>query len=191
LSQQAEEKLKQDLKILEAMAASMNEYLMSEVTFWSLGQALMPQLTLGGYLLRERRLLLLRHLLPEEEQRRLDTAVFQFKQALDGKTVRFEGKAHQEMPTRIRQWREHLRDMREGQSLSNYSTSVESRAMLEAFIDYLGASPFQLDPTIPQRLAGLDQELRNRWQPGEFVWPDGWQPAYPEEEYWWLYGKPR
>jgi hypothetical protein len=188
---QAEEKLKQDLKILEAMVASMADYLMSEVTFWSLGQPLMPQLTLGGYLLRERRLLLLRHLLSAEDQVRLDTAVARFKQALDDRTVRFETKAHQEMPARIRQWREHLRDIREGQYASNYATIVEGRAMLAAFIDYLGASPFQLDPTIPQRLAALDQELRNRWQAGPFIWPDGWQPAYPEAEYWWLYGKPR
>jgi hypothetical protein len=26
---------------------------------------------------------------------------------------------------------------------------------------------------------------------GPFVWPEAWQPAYPEPEFWWLYGRPQ
>jgi hypothetical protein len=51
--------------------------------------------------------------------------------------------------------------------------------------------PYQLDADIPRRLNALDQELKNHLRPGDFVWPEEWQPAYSREEYWWLYGQPR
>jgi hypothetical protein len=190
-SPQGKQKLRQDLDILEQMADGMEEYLKSDVLFWSLSRTDMPQLTLGGYLMRQRRLLLLRRLLDEAEQERLDRAVFQYRQATADRLVRWEEKAHQELQARLRQWQEHLRDIRHKQTHVNYATAAEVRTMIADFLDEMSEPPYQLDADIPRRLNALDQELKNHLRPGDFVWPEEWQPAYPREEYWWLYGQPR
>ena len=56
-------KLTRDLSILVAMAAEMETYLNSDVLFWHMSTSHMPALTLGGYLMRQHRLLALRDLL--------------------------------------------------------------------------------------------------------------------------------
>ena len=187
------EKLAQDLAILEAMASEMEDYLKSDVLFWRMMKGSMPMLTLGGYLLREHRLLALQRLLDESEQARLDAAVTQFNQALVERIVRFEQKGHQELEARLRQWSEYLRDL-EGSSKAaavNYETAAETRTMIAALIDRLQMAPYRLESRIEEQVDLLDRKLRRRWQPGDFIWPDEWQPAYPEMEYWWLYGHPK
>ena len=185
------QKLEQDLVILAAMASQMDDYLKSDILFWKMGQSGMPMLTLGGYLMRQYRLLTLSDLLSAAEQVEMETAVIQFNTALVEKIVRFEAKAHTELEARIRQFEAYLRDLRNGQVTGmNYGTAVEPRAMIAALIDKLHMAPFQLDRQIPNRVENLDRNLRQRWAKGEFIWPEAWQPAYPIDEFWWLYGKP-
>jgi hypothetical protein len=186
-------KLREDLEVLEAMAAEMNEYLMSEVLFWPMRKGNLPRLTIGGYLMREHRLRALADLLSEEERQRLAAAVEQFNQALVEKVVRFERRANEELPARLRQWGEYLRDLK-GEARASagyYPSAVETRAIIDALVDKLERPPYQLEQNALQPLAMLDQNLRAHWQPGDFVWPDGWQPAYPQTRYWWLHGLPR
>ena len=113
--------------------------------------------------------------------------------ALVEKIVRFEQKAHRELGARLRQWSEYLKDVDRGtaSSTSNYSTAVEARAMIAAIQEQLQLAPFALEGHASQQIALIDNQLRLFWEPGDFVWPDTWRPAYPETEYWWLYGKPR
>ena len=190
---QGEDKLAQDVRILSTMAEEMEAYLNSDVLFWHMSKADMPVLTLGGYLMRQHRLLALYDSLSEEQQAEVDAAVAQFNQALEEKTVRFEQKAHRELDARLRQWEEYLKDVERGQASakSNYGTAVEARAMIAALIDFLQLAPYQLDERVLKRTALLDGRLRSRWEAGEFVWSEGWQEAYPRSEYWWLYGNPR
>lgn len=187
------EKLKRDLSILKAMAEEMATYLDSDVLFWHMSAAGMPALTLGGYLMREHRLLALQDQLSSAETAELNTAVTVFNNALSERIVRFEEKAHRELEARLRQWNEYLKDVERGiaTSKSNYATVAEVRAMVEGLRDKLELAPFELDVRIPQQIALLDNQLRRLWQPGNFVWPEEWAEAYPQAEYWWLYGKPR
>lgn len=185
------QKLEQDLAILAAMAAQMDDYLKSDILFWKMGQSGMPMLTLGGYLLRQYRLLALSDLLSEAKQVEMETAVIQFNAALTEKIVRFEAKANSEVEARIRQFEAFLRDLRKGQETGmNYGTAVEPRAMIAALIDELRKAPYQFDPQIPDRIETLDRSLRQRWVSGDFVWEKAWQLAYSPDEFWWLYGKP-
>jgi hypothetical protein len=190
---EAEDKLAQDVRVLSAMADEMETYLDSDVLFWHMAQGGMPTLTLGGYLMRQHRLLALYDSLTEEQRAEVDGAVARFNMALEDRTVRFEQKAHRELDARLRQWQEYLKDVERGQASvkSNYATAVESRAMIGALSDFLQLPPYQLDDRVLERTALLDGRLRLRWESGEFVWPDGMQKAYPRSEYWWLYGAPR
>lgn len=187
------ERLGQDAAVLSAMAEQMPEYLDSDILFWPAPRGGMPALTLGGYLLREHRLLALAGLLTAEQQMEVNEALTRFNQALANRVVRFEKKAHHELEARLRQWEEYLKDMDRGtfDRSSNYATAVETRAIIQALLNRLDMPPYRTEARPEQHLATLDTRLRGRWQPGDFVWPAAWEPAYPREAYWWLYGSPR
>jgi hypothetical protein len=187
------EKLREDLEILEEMAAEMDSYLKSEVLFWPMAKGNMPRLTLGGYLMRQHRLVELKALLTDDERASLDAAIEQFNKALVEKVVRLEQRANQELEARLRQWGEYLNDLarESGSSSAYYATAVEPRAMITALINKLKLPPYRLEPRIPEQVAMYDNNLRRRWQSGNFVWPEEWRPAYPEITYWYLYGKPK
>ena len=186
-------KLTKDLQILVAMATEMEAYLKSDVLFWHMSKSGMPALTLGGYLMRQHRLLLLRDLLSQTQQADLSSAVALYNSFLVEKIVRFEQKAHRELDARLRQWSEYLKDFDRdvAASTSNYSTVVEVRTMITSIADQLQLAPYNLSQHVPQKLSLLDSQLRRIWERGDFVWPNAWQPAYPKVEYWWLYGKPK
>jgi hypothetical protein len=185
-------KLRRDLKIVEAMASEMDEYLRSQTLFWPMTKGNLPRLTVGGYLMRQHRLMALKDLLEEADQERLRKAVKTFDEALIEKVVLFEERAHQELHARLRQWGEYLKELHD-QSLGMgdyYPSHVQTRAMIAVLIHKMHEPPYKLDTRILDQLKVYDNVLRNYWEPGEFTWPEAWIPAYPEDEYWWLYGKP-
>jgi hypothetical protein len=186
-------KLRQDLRILEAMAAEMDEYLRNDNLFWPLGDSSLPRLTLGGYLMRQHRLLALRQQLDQADQNRLDAAEAQFEAALVEKVVAFEQRAHEDIRARLRQWNEYLKELRDPSLAAGdyYGSAVETRAMLAALLNKLETPPYQLDRRVLNELASFDRVLGNFWQTGDFIWPEEWEPAYPPQRYWWLYGRPR
>jgi hypothetical protein len=187
------ERLALDVAVVEEMAEQMAQYLDSDVMFWPMSRSGMPMLTLGGYLMREHRLDKLPDLLPPQTRTTAAAAIHLFNQTLAERIVRFEAKAQQELQARLRQWEEYLKDVERGTAdrSSNYGTAVETRAMIAALIDRLSLPPYQLDARPLQHLSLLDTRLRNTWQPGDFIWPAEWVSAYPQTEYWWLYGSPR
>lgn len=187
------EKLQRDLAILEEMAAEMDEYMKSETLYWPMSRGDMPKLTLGGYLLRQHRLLQLASSLDEADWGRLETAVARFNEALSDKIVRTERRAHEELGVRSRQWGTYLGDVQRqaAQAAVNYGTAVENRAMITALIRFLQTEPYRLEPGVLANVQALDQALRRHWQPGDFVWPQEWVTAYPPDTYWWLYGRPK
>ncbi len=187
------EKLRRDLVILEAMSSEMNEYLQSQALFGPMMKANLPRLTIGGYLMRQHRLLSLRSLLGESEQDRLKVAIATFNDALVEKVVRFEERAHDELQARFRQWGELLKELHDislGMG-DYYSSDVQTRAMIAGLINKLQEQPYRLDKRVLEQLDVYDNVLRNYWVSGPFTWPEEWQPAYPKSEYWWLYGRPR
>lgn len=187
------DKLVEDLAILQEMASQMADYLKSETLFWPMGFSDMPQLTLGGYWLRQHRLTALHTLLTGEQQAELSAAVKRFETAVSEWTVRTEQRAHKELEARTRQWSEYLRDVAGGKSVevASYAAKVEVRAIIAALVSQLQASPYRLDPAMLPPILQQDKGLRARWHSGAFVWPTEWQPAYPEPEFWWLYGRPQ
>lgn len=190
---ESNEKLERDLEVLEAMADEMDEYLRSQTLFWPMTRSNLPRLTVGGYLMRQHRLLSLTKLLDEGQQQRLQDAVEQFNRALVEKVVSFERRSHEELHARLRQWGEYLKELHD-KSLGMgdyYRSHVQTRAMIAAIIDKMAMPPYKLDLRVKEQLGVYDNVLRNYWKPGAFVWPAEWKPAYPKDDYWWLYGRPR
>lgn len=186
-------KLRRDLEILEAMATEMDEYLRSQTLFWPMMKGNLPRLTIGGYLMRQHRLVALRDLLDDSDQGRMNTAIENFNTALVEKIVSFEIRAHDELRARLRQWGEYLKELHD-KSLGMgdyYPSHVQTRVMIAALVQKLKERPYKLDERIQEQLDVYDNVLRNYWMPGDFTWPLDWIAAYPEADYWWLYGQPR
>lgn len=186
------EKLSDDLRILEEMAGKMGDYLNSENLFWQAHKEGTPEPTIGQFLLRQHRLQALSNILLDEAQRRrLAAASQQFEQAVANKTFSFKEKAQQEFMTRLRLWREALKELLEDDSpsMAYYRTEVENRVILEALLEALKAQSVGLEADQVEELSNLDRKLRQRWEAGSFVWPAEWQPAYPRSQYWGLYGE--
>jgi hypothetical protein len=178
---------------MEEMAATMAAYLDSDVVDWTIPHANMPRLTIGGYLMRQKRLTLLRDLLSEEEQLRLVEAIDQFNATLKERVVRFEKRAHQELHIRIAEWIGFLRDLsrRARTEVNYYSGAADTRIVIHELVNKLQTPPYELEPGVLDEIEAIDKLLRTRLSDHAFIWDAIWEPAYPREDYWWMYGCPQ
>lgn len=187
--------LKRDLAIAVAMADGMAGYLRSDVTWWDMGRRDMPLLTIGGYLMRRRRLGILEYLLHQPERQTMTAANAAFDRLVDDNVVRFEERALSELGARIREWTVYLRDLTLSHRLAadrtRYVYLADSRVVIEELMQKLGAAPFQLAEHIRHDVSALDHRLTAGWTPNAFIWSPVWTPAYPSDTYWWLYGHPK
>jgi len=180
-----------DLSVLEDMVAHMGGYLMTEATRWDVGKSGAPPITIGGYLMRRRRLGLLSDQLDEDERHRLAVANADYDGITARQTVRFEARILAEVGGRMREWMEYLRNLAVSKRLvadhAHYIWKADTRVVIGELLDAFG-------PTLPGHVtddvAMLDRRLQTRWAPDAFIWAAVWQPAYPAERFWWLYGYP-
>ena len=181
-----------DLTIMEEMATNMAAYLDSDVIDWTIPLANMPRLTIGGYLMRKRRLSALRENLSIEDQARLDEAIEQFNDTLDERVVRFEKRAHQELHMRIAEWIGILRDLkrRAAAEVNYYAGIVDTRIVIKELLDQLQTPPYKLEEGVHEEVTTIDRLMKRRFTSSDFVWDHIWEAAYPQNEYWWLYGRP-
>lgn len=189
----SEHAFERDLRVLEEMVSEVGDYLDSGATHWTLVAPDMPKLTLGGILMRIHRLCALPSGLSRAQKDRLETAVAQFDAVLPEAVVRFEARAHQELHARLSEWSSYLRHMRarHASSPKYYARVVDTRVVIDRLVAKLSQRPYQLEKQVPRELAQFDRHLRNAWEESDFVWQDYWQPAYPANPFWYLYGSPR
>ena len=142
--------------------------------------------------MRQHRLIAVHEFLNQDESIRLDTAVLQFEQTVQERIIRVEQKGIDEVGIRMRQWDRSVATLLDKpiESIPYYATIAENRVMLAELFKYLQQAPYQLDEKWVQETAVIDQALKAHWQAGAFIWPNVWQPAYPQDNYWWLYGQP-
>ncbi len=186
-----EQLLRDDLAILGQMVTHADAYLVSDATRWDMAVATMPPMTIGGVLMRLRRLEMLREQLSAEEQHRLDAARSTFDAALVEKVVRFEQRAHDELHARLREWTTYLRDLPGKSAADNYVGKVDGRVVIAELAAKLDEPPYHQAPRLAADMAAVDNRLRALWAPGGFVWDAVWEAAYPPDRFWYLYGVPR
>ena len=188
------EALQRDLTILERMVAEMPGYLRSDATHWIMTKDdNMPSLTIGGCLMRYFRLQTLRDQVDEAGQEQLATAVAKLDELFAKHVVRSEHRMHQEIHARLNQWLGYLSHMSSSKIADRdyYATIVDTRVVVQAMVDKMRPSPYRLDGGVLEELTAVDNNLKGRWEIGSFVWDQVWQPAYPPETYWWMYGNPK
>lgn len=178
-----------DLAFLIAARADLPDYLLSDTLFWQLSAPSdFPKLSLGYVLLTRARLAATSSQLTPAQQ----TELAQTTQALDAlfaqKPVAAEKKATQELRSRLNLWSQFLDDCVEDQQscVESYPHEVTQRVIATLLLTQF---PRVGDAPEAVRLTPLDARLRGRLTPGAFLWPGELQRAFPEKEFWFLYGR--
>jgi hypothetical protein len=102
-------------------------------------------------------------------------------------SVAWEKKATREYNARLRLWGGYLDEYRKdppGQA-NRFSYEVRRRVIL----DLLEGSGAEVGEQQAKLLNGLDQALKSRLVGNEFVWEEVYQPSFPAQRYWYLYGR--
>ncbi len=160
----------QDRWYVEEALPQLQGYLLGDELYWALGGNL-PRLTPGNLLLALKRLEAVDPHSAWTLRGKLDSIQTQWRSAWEKKTAR-------ETESRLRLWSQFLSEQArdEGPHRAHYAASVRERVILQL-----------LQCSAPQ-LAELDGLLRAHFQPGLFAWPPLYQGAFPESEFWFLYG---
>jgi len=180
------------LTFLQAGVQQLESYLLADDLFRNLGAVPpsgqpYPMFTLGELLLFER---VTRVLAKSPAQ---ETAYQQAKNALDTQRSRWrtawERKVSREFHSRLRQWGERVEEIRRdtGENAPYYHTEVR----LRTFLELLKPDAAEVDPAYLEHLHSLDLILEALFSPGDFIWHPDLAPAFPKDEFWFLWGKPR
>ena len=68
---------------------------------------------------------------------------------------------------------------------------VDVRVVITSLMDKLQERPYHLQEGVHREVGKLDTNLRQRVEAHAFVWDTIWEPAYPADEYWYLYVCPK
>lgn len=180
-----------DLQYLREGLAVLKNYLLASDLYWNVhaspppGMPQFPSLTPGGLLLAYQRLAG-RWLEGNQaiEFSDLDNA---FKNFREHWRTAWEKKAAQDLRARLNQWRNFLEDYR--QDRANNADRYAYEVRLRAMIDLLVAEVPSEQSQTAEALLAPDGLLQASMIPGNFIWENELEPAFPAKRFWYLYGQ--
>lgn len=184
-----------DLAVTQAMAGELETYLQRDVLYWQMDahgpySHRFPRLTIGGLLLRLRRLNALRDRLTPAQNMDLDAVNRRFETVVGTWPAAYDRKLQAEIKARLDAWARYLaEDCADGRPVcaEEYPSQAEVRTILALLLEEAArVSRGDLAP-LQSRLAALDGQLRRLFRPGPFIWNAALAPAYPPDRFWWLY----
>jgi DNA-binding PucR family transcriptional regulator len=168
--------LQVDRTFLDESLPQLQDYLLSGELYWNLGYGV-PSLSIGNVLLALVRLDVVEPAKAQQMRGKVDAVREKWH-------VAWTKKAAREAANRLRLWSQFLSEQQStsGRSKAYYATEVRGRAILQLLLKEV--------PTAPEKatLAELDSALRGQFHPGKFVWGETYRPAFPPDEFWFLYG---
>jgi len=175
-----------DHAFFEAGVRELADYLLSEELFWqmSVREADLPRLTIGGLLLARKRLRA--RLTAPAAQADLDALDAQMDTLRSKWRSAWERKAGREVHARLVLWSNYLADYR--QSPENHAGAYPQEVRWRVILQLLSAE-FRWFSGEEEALSSLDTVLKSYWLPGEFIWEADLSTAFPQRDYWFLYGK--
>lgn len=183
------------LAVLERMVDRLDDYLDDEqlyktITVYPPDGERLVKLTIGAMLdhvdeLRHE------HDLTAAQRKRLTEltqTIGRIKQQRDDAYYR---KLEREVKSYTDSWRWFLQTCEDGERrcVTEYPDEVKTRLRIERLLEEAGDRPEVAEQR--RRVEQLDHRLRKIWSSGDFVLRDEPAEAYPPDEYWWLYGRPR
>jgi len=184
-----------DLTIVEAVAADLKPYLLSDALYWPLhtshpGRTPLPNGTLGAMLMLLHQLDCLRASLSPDQAYRLEQATSRAEAELGHWAAQAEAKASLEARARARAWHTYAAEAETtpDQAADDYPQQARGRTIL-ALLQVRFSGVFR-GASFTGQVTLADQRLREITWPAPFVLDPALEPAYPAEHYWWLYRRP-
>lgn len=179
--------LNRDIHTAKEMASRLNPFVYEKEIYGFMPDGL-PNLTIGGLLMRLHRLSLLDNLLSSDQREQLDIARQQVDSIKQEWLVAFTNKTTRELVLRINEWNQFLNECRQDQDECRdmYRSVVEKRVMAQILSKEASALK-ALTPKIENRLIGIDLQMQEFFKPSSFIWDQRLQQAYPQDQYGVLY----
>lgn len=179
-----------DLSTLRAFLKDFEQYLKSDIAFWTVGSDI-SALTIGGLLFIRRTLSARRTQLSPAQSAEFDQLESQADVLFQRWPVNIEKKVVREISSRLNVWASAIEEGIDHPTLfaDNYPHSVNNRVYLSLLLP-LVANLSEADPH-RRHLSILDARLRGILAVGDFIWDAALAPAFPADEFWFLNGRPR
>jgi hypothetical protein len=184
-----------DLRYLEAGVDALEAYLLADNLYWQTGTSAppgepqFPSLTLGGLLLARQRLdaRQISSQLDVKQQQQLLKLTEKMEHARSHWRVAWGQKALRSFQARLTQWRNYLTDYRAEPEI--YAAQYPQEARVRLMLALLQPDAEEIKPAVLELLQSLDGMLHAALLPGAFVWEADLASGFPQEEFWYLYGK--
>jgi len=182
--------LERDLHEIVQMGASLRVYLLGDQLYLAVGGGL-PQLTLGAFLLRRRRLKHFRDEMNAARQAMLDKALGKHEALRRAWPLHYETKLKREASSRLRALHGFFRECEEsgGDCAAAYPVEAARRTLVQEILmsmDDFGWDKHELMAAVRQS----DFALRSWLTASAFIWSPKLASVYPRDVFWWLYGRP-
>lgn len=189
--------LDRDLREAEAMANGLIPYVHEDRLYGSVGSGglfgggTMPSLTIGALLMRLRRLHALEATLNDAQRAKLAQIDAKHDEARREWTLHYTEKLEQEAKSRLKAMNAFFEECEDSLRIcrNNYQPETLRRTIvhdIDEVLTELGEHSEDLD----RALRTVDNKLRRYTEASDFVWAKELEPAYPRDEYWWLYAMP-
>lgn len=176
------------LKSLADSLENLESFLHAKQVFWTRGN--LSSLSLGGMYWDRLMLSAEPDRLDPELRRQFDRLQQQIDRVADRWRVAWEQKALAESRVRLNLWRAYLADLgeRRGEA-QNYPNEIRNRLFADYLLDKAGSQAEAA--SLKAELQSLDGRLSGQFERGEFVWEPELAGVFPEDPYWYLYGRPK
>jgi hypothetical protein len=181
-----------DWKYFKAAVDDLHDFILAPQDSWPLsgsarrgGPRNTGRLTIGNLLLARARLTALPPDDPRQEAIKAENERIQ--QVRERWRANWARKAEKEFQDRLNLWNTYLNELLEDpiRHASGYSDAVRWRVILHLLLDEAD----RINPSAAAALNGLDRRLRMAGEDGPFVWEPEFEPAFPRDQYWYLYLK--
>ena len=171
---------------LQAGIGQLQDYLLSDELFWPLGIQGYLNLTLGGLLYYQRCAHAL--VVTASEQRLYQKISSELDSSRTRWRVAWQRKATWEFQSRLRQWGQALNEIRHEaeKNVPYYHSEVRTRVILSLLIPEVG----ELTSADQEQYESQNVLLRTMLKTGAFIWGPELEPAFPQDEFWYLWGQP-
>lgn len=186
-----------DLKEAKAMTDALEGYLLDNELYGRVGSGglfgggKMPALTIGGLLLRLRRLRALADQLTPQQLAKLEAIEAKHAGIRKEWQLHYNEKAVREAHSRLDAIKHFFEECAQDPRLcpNIYLPEAMRRTIVQEIARALEGTDADLRE-LPEKMRATDARLRRYTQPSDFLWDAVLAPVYPETSYRWLYARP-
>ena len=186
--------ISQDLKEAQALVNALVPYVYQDQLYGNAGGGFfsrLPALTLGGILLRLKRLDVLQPEMTDKQRTTFDSVIEKNADIAKEWRSHYEGKMLREANSRLDAMRMYFNECASNMKLcaSQYLPEALRRTTVQVLLEELKDWGVE-DDDLTTKVRARDGELRRYVQPSDFVWSPSLASVYDSKVYWWLYNRP-